>query len=240
MLTRRAGGEVVILAGNHEAEFLADPAAAKGNEFAKQLESRQHHRSGRGGGVQREIGEFLAPFRLRRAWATGSFRTAATRAEAHRRATPAADLQGGVEHDGFPYQTTDRRRFDSGVPAPAARAEACGSTRERPVAANGNCSRITPKLWGVAHVVEGHVPSPVVFTDGVKRNRGEMFQRFGLLFLIDTGMSEGVDDSGGAVLHITYRGGERATAICPDGRKTLLWDSGSKQDIYRAAKLAQR
>jgi hypothetical protein len=27
---RRAGGDVVILAGNHEAEFLADPTAAKG------------------------------------------------------------------------------------------------------------------------------------------------------------------------------------------------------------------
>jgi hypothetical protein len=62
-----------------------------------------------------------------------------------------------------------------------------------------------------------------------------MFQRFGLLFLIDTGMSEGVDDSGGAVLHIATKGGESATAICPDGTKTLLWDSRKKQDIGRAA-----
>jgi len=33
---RQAGGEVVILAGNHEAEFLADPLAPKGAEFARQ------------------------------------------------------------------------------------------------------------------------------------------------------------------------------------------------------------
>lgn len=90
------------------------------------------------------------------------------------------------------------------------------------------------KALGVRHIVEGHVPSPVAFTDGVKRERGEMFQRFGLLFLIDTGMSEGVDDSGGAVLHITTDGGERATAICPDGVKTLLWDSKAKPDVGRA------
>ena len=67
------------------------------------------------------------------------------------------------------------------------------------------------------------------------RNQGEMFQRFGLLFLIDTGMSEQVDYSGGAVLHITFEGGEAATAICPDGRKTLLWDSQARQDAVRAA-----
>jgi hypothetical protein len=74
----------------------------------------------------------------------------------------------------------------------------------------------------------------VAFADGVKRERGEMFQRFGLLFLIDTGMSEGVDDSGGAVLHITTPGGEKAVAICSDGSKTVLWDSATKQDIGRA------
>src|SRR5580692_4672639 len=82
------------------------------------------------------------------------------------------------------------------------------------------------RALGVAHIVEGHVPSPVVFADGVRRDRGEMFQRFGLLFLIDTGMSEGVDDSGGAVLHVTRGfGDEKAVAICPDGTKSRLWDN---------------
>jgi hypothetical protein len=47
-------------------------------------------------------------------------------------------------------------------------------------------------------------------------------------------MSEGVDDSGDAVLHITHLGGEKAAAICPDGTTTLLWDSGAKQDVGRA------
>jgi hypothetical protein len=81
-------------------------------------------------------------------------------------------------------------------------------------------------------LVEGHVPSQVKFADAVVREPGEMFQRFGILFLIDTGMSEGVDYSRGAVLHITSKD---ATAICPDGRRTLLWDVESLSEIGRAA-----
>jgi hypothetical protein len=59
-----------------------------------------------------------------------------------------------------------------------------------------------------------------------------MFQVFGMLFLIDTGMSEGVDHSRGAVLHITSK---NAPAICPDGKRTLLWDVKSEARIGRAA-----
>jgi hypothetical protein len=84
---------------------------------------------------------------------------------------------------------------------------------------------------GVRHIVEGHVPSEVVFADGVVRKAGEMFQRFGMLFLIDTGMSQGVDDSIGAVLHITA---QDATAICPGGERTVLWDAKSGQSIGRS------
>ena len=54
-------------------------------------------------------------------------------------------------------------------------------------------------------------------------------------------MSEGVDDSGGAVLHITHGGAseEKAIAICPDGTKSPLWDNVKKQDIGRAAPCAR-
>lgn len=62
-----------------------------------------------------------------------------------------------------------------------------------------------------------------------------MFQRFGLLFLIDTGMSEGVDDSMGAVLHITFKGGTSASAICPDGKQTVLWSPAAPRDSAGAA-----
>ena len=149
-----------------------------------------------------------------------------------------ADLQSGVDHQGFRTKHLigddsilesrlngegRKPRIDAGMP----------DRGERELLAD------YARALGVAHLVEGHVPSEVVFADGVKRNRGEMFQRFGLLFLIDTGMSEGVDDSGGAVLHITYQGAEKATAICPDGESTVLWDSVSKPDTGRAAACAK-
>jgi hypothetical protein len=229
---RRAGGDVVILAGNHEAEFLADPTAPKGQEFARQLKAASIDLA-EVGACKGEIGGFLCSLSF--AARVGDwFFSHGGNAGGRTVEQLTADLQGGVEHDGFRTRHLigddsilesrlngegRKRWIDAGMP----------DRGERELLAD------YARALGVAHLVEGHVPSEVVFADGVKRNPGEMFQRFGLLFLIDTGMSEGVDDSGGAVLHITYQGGERATAICPDGKTTLVWDSVSKPDTGRAA-----
>jgi hypothetical protein len=86
---------------------------------------------------------------------------------------------------------------------------------------------------GVRHIVEGHEPSDVRFADGVERNKGEMFQRFGRIFFIDTGMSEGVGDSDGAILYIANNEQE-AIAVCSDGKQTSIWDARSKPDVGRA------
>jgi hypothetical protein len=233
---RRAGGDVVILAGNHEAEFLADPTAPKGHEFARQLKAARIDLA-EVGASKGEIGEFLCSLSF--AARVGDwFFSHGGNAGGRTIAQLAADLQGGVEHEGFRTRhligddsilesrlNGDGRKpwIDAGMP----------DHGERELLAD------YARALGVAHLVEGHVPSEVVFAVGVKRNRGEMFQRFGLLFLIDTGLSEGVDDSGGAVLHITYQGGEKATAICPDGRITLLWDNVSKPDTGRATACAK-
>lgn len=88
---------------------------------------------------------------------------------------------------------------------------------------------------GVKHLVQGHEPGDVVFSDGLRRNSGEMFQRYGLLFLTDTGMSKAIDYSDGAILHI-----QRTTdnvvvdAICGDGSKTELWSDTEQQDFGRS------
>jgi hypothetical protein len=49
---------VVILAGNHEAEFLADPSAPKGRKFAAQL-TAAHIQPADVGKCRGEFGEFL-------------------------------------------------------------------------------------------------------------------------------------------------------------------------------------
>jgi hypothetical protein len=229
---RRAGGDVVILAGNHEAEFLADPAAPKGKEFAAQLKAA-HINPAEVGACKGEFGEFLCTLAF--AARVGDWFFAHGGNSGGRTVEKLmADLEAGIERDG--YATKELIGDESILEA---RLNGEGRTpwidAHLPVQEEKQLLAEYAKALGVAHVVEGHVPSPVVFTDGVKRDRGEMFQRFGLLFLIDTGMSEGVDDSGGAVLRITNQGGEQATAVCPDGKKTLLWDSRTKQDVGRAA-----
>ena len=89
---------------------------------------------------------------------------------------------------------------------------------------------------GVKHMVQGHRHNDVKFADGAERHTGEMFQRWGLLFLIDVGMSREIGDSQGAVLKITHA---RAVAVCPDGKETLLWDAKRDTGLGRAAPCAQ-
>jgi len=87
---------------------------------------------------------------------------------------------------------------------------------------------------GVKHMVQGHQHNEVRFRDGVERKTGEMFQRWGLLFLIDTGLSREVGDSTGAVLKIE---GGIASAICADGSVIVLWEKAPAKstDLGRAA-----
>lgn len=78
---------------------------------------------------------------------------------------------------------------------------------------------------GAKHIVFGHQPGSYTFNDGSKRKKGTMFDNFdGLVFLIDMGMSRGVDYSKGALLRIEGTGsGETATAVFADGSQEQLW-----------------
>ncbi len=232
---REKGGRVVVLAGNHEAEFLANPEAPKGKEFADQLLAV---------GIQpadvaackTDLGEFLCslPFAAR---VNDWFFSHGGNSNGRTLAELTADLQNGVVKDGF---ATKQLVGDGSLLE--ARLNGTGPGREPWIDA-GMPQRSEKQLLldytaalGVKHIVEGHVPSQVQFSGGLIRKPGEMFQFLGLLFLIDTGMSEGVDSSGGAVLHIGPRG---ATAICPDGTLTPLWDQRNPERSGRALPCAK-
>jgi hypothetical protein len=189
---------VVILAGNHEVEFLANPVAPKGAEFARQLTDAGINPADVPA-CKGDVGSFLCSlsfaarlsdwFFSHAGWTSGR---ALSQIE--------SDLRTGVEKDGFRTQellgvdsplegrpTPDGRQWvDSGMPA----------QDEKQLLANW------AHAMGVRQIVQGHEPSDIRFANGVKRNKGEMFQRFGLIFFIDTGMSEGVGGSDGAILHI--------------------------------------
>jgi hypothetical protein len=224
------GGRVIVLAGNHEAEFLAIPTASKGKEFAAQLKAVGIAPSDVAA-CRTDIGEFLCslPFAAR---VNDWFFSHAGNAGGRSIAQLTADLQTGVRKDGFASKqligddsVLEARLNDKGGATPWI------DSRLSKYSEKQLLTTYTAAL-GVKHIVEGHVPSQVRFADGVVREPGEMFQRFGILFLIDTGMSEGVDYSRGAVLHITSKD---ATAICPDGKRTLLWDVEKDPGIGRAA-----
>jgi len=224
------GGRVIVLAGNHEAEFLADPAAPKGREFASQLNAAGI-RPADVAACKGDIGEFLCslPFAARvNEWFFSHGGNSAGRTLKQL----AADLQTGVEKDGF-----TSKHLIGDYSLLEARLNGNGPGREPWIDA-GLPARGEQQLLldytsalGVRHIVQGHVPSLVRFQDGTLRQPGEMFQIFGLLFLIDTGMSEGVDSSQGAALQIA---GDRATAVCASGARTILWEREGQQKIGRA------
>lgn len=228
------GGRVIVLAGNHEAEFLADPAAPKGHEFAAQLKS-QGIRPSDVGACKTDLGEFLCslPFAAR---VNDWFFSHAGNTAGRSLAQINSDLREGFSKNGY---STPQLIGDNSL----LEARLNGKKGATPWIDAGPPDRGEKQLLaaytaalGVKHIVEGHVPSEVPFADGVVRKPGEMFQRFGMLFLIDTGMSEGVDNSRGAVLRITSKD---ATAICPDGKQTLVWDAAHNQPLGRAAPCGQ-
>ena len=225
-----AGGRVVALAGNHEAEFMANPDSKKAAEFAEQL-SKAGLNAREVSRCAGEIGQFLCalPFAARvNQW----YFSHAGNTGGRTLRQMESDVEADFDAHGYAAQ-----QLIGDYSMLEARLNGTGKGRESWIDTGlpATSERDILKTWaaalGVAHIVEGHVPSPVDFSDGVRREAGEMFQRWGLLFLIDTGMSREVDDSLGAVLRIS---GGAATAICAGGQKTELWSAGAAQDTGRA------
>jgi hypothetical protein len=220
---RAERGEVIVLAGNHEAELLAPPEGGPAKDriadWGRLGVSPNDLRACRG-----DIGQFLCslPFGARvgdwffsHAGNTGG------------RTIP--QLSTGIE-DGK-YNLTGpnsilEARLGEGKEwiAPAD-----SKTGERQLLTSYAAA------LGVKHMVQGHQHNNVKFDDGAERHTGEMFQRWGLLFLTDVGMSREIGDSQGAALKITQAG---AVAVCPDGKETLLWDAKSGAGLGRAAPCA--
>jgi hypothetical protein len=83
---------------------------------------------------------------------------------------------------------------------------------------------------GVKHLVQGHQPGKVKFPDGRKREEYTFFQRYGLLFLIDSGMSHGIEDSDSAGGALRIRNGNKAVVICANGSQKTLWEKKTNSD----------
>jgi hypothetical protein len=230
-----AGGRVVALMGNHEAEFLAQPDAEKSAEFANELNTAGLNPADTAA-CRGDIGRFLCDLPMAARLGEWFFCHAGNTAG---RTIPrlSSDIVSGVGRDGF--ATTQLIGADSLLEArltlkgaatrPWVDADLPRHSASELLAAN-------LAALGARHLVQGHQPSDVPLSDGTERKAGEMFQLYGRLFLIDVGMSRGVGDSHGAALHIVSADSQvSASAVCSNGKVTPLWDSASRPAIGRAA-----
>ncbi|MDB4947006.1 MAG: putative serine/threonine phosphatase [Labilithrix sp.] len=205
----RGGGRVIVLLGNHEAEFLADPTNKKASASD---------------GVDRELaakgldcGLVAAGGEPRGAWL---------------RARPLGARVGGwfYSHAGNTknrslavLDDTLRRALSS--PARFADPEIIGSDsilEARDWYADPAVVRASAASLGVAHFVFGHDPNAL-------GPRGSIaFSQEGLVVRIDCGMSPDVDDSSGCLLRVRRDGvTEVAEQLKADGQATLLFRTPS-------------
>jgi len=218
----KAGGEVIVLAGNHEVEFLANPSGSKSREFGDELRSAGYDPANVAK-CQGEIGEILCslPFAARVGdwfFSHAGNTSGRTLAEVTRAIRDGMASQGYAAPELIDTSSILEARLGDG---------------KKWIGSNGENERLSTyaNALGVHHIVQGHQHGEVTFSDGIKRNAGEVFQRWGLLFLIDVGMSRDIGDSSGAILRI--RSGA-SSAICPDGTEALIWSEAGAQDVGRA------
>jgi len=131
------------------------------------------------------------------------------------------DLQKGVDEDGYGAKVL---LGNKGLLEARMKPPWWEKTGDEPIESIARLLGYADAL-GASHIVFGHQPGSYTFNDGSKRKKGTMFDNFnGLVFLIDMGMSRGVDYSKGALLRIEGEGsGETATAVFADGSQEQLW-----------------
>lgn len=212
---KAAGGQVIVTMGNHEAEFLADPANSKADAFVGELQAAGIAPADVAAG-RHPLGRFLRslPFAAR----IGSWFFVHAGNTAGRSFTQLNQaLQTGVDAHGYadPVLSDPNSLLEARL-SPAPWWEGKGSPEQVLTA-------YTHAL-GVEHIVMGHQPGKVIFADGSSREKGILVQKFGRIFLIDTGMSQGVDHSHGVLLKIQTQGPRTdVSALYPDGRIEPVW-----------------
>lgn len=209
-----AGGRVIVTMGNHEARFLADPTNEDAIEFAEDLRvagiSPLDVAAGR-----HAVGVYLRslPFAAR---VNDWFFSHAGNTAGRSLAAIESDIVSDLRLNGFaaPQLQAHDSLLQARLAEPWWEAEGTPeATLDRYVAA-----------LGVEHLALGHEPGIVAFSDGAIRQPGEIFQKFGRVFLIDSGLSRGVAASASAMLLVRRSGlAAEATVILQDGSRQPLW-----------------
>ncbi len=223
------GGQVLISMGNHEAEFLAEPLGKKTLEFANELKVAGQNPV-EVATCNEDLGQFLCnlPIAVR---VNDWFFSHAGNTGNRTIAELSAAIEAGFTTDGF--ATTELIGDNSILEARLNKKGPGGLPWFQEGKADTNPQKLLGnyvKSLGVKHLVQGHQYGKVKFPDGKNRDEEDFFQRYGLLFLIDSGMSRGIEDSDstGGALHITD--GNKAILICANGKQETLWSKKKSQD----------
>jgi len=216
-----SGGQVIVTMGNHEAEFLADPSGTKTADFVTELNAAGISPASVASGAH-PLGQYLRalPFAAR---VNDWFFAHAGNTSGATLANLEASLRAGVDAYGYgaPILSDANSILEYKLDSPAPWWEVAGKDPATVLAQYATAVSAT-------HIVEGHQPGSVTFSDGTKRAKGTLFQKFGEIFLIDVGMSRGVDDSAGALLHIQRNaatGKTTASVVLPSGASSVLWSN---------------
>ncbi len=226
------GGRVIAVLGNHEAEFLTDSGPKKFDDFRAELK-KAGTSAKEVAACQGDLGTFLCSLPAG-ARVNDWFFSHGGNTNGHTLAQLDGQIRAGIQKDGWgtqmladPNSLLEARLGENGPGGKPWIDMGLPKIHEKDLLAG------FAKAMGVNHFVMGHQPNTVVFEDNIARQPGEAFQRWGLLFLMDTGLSRGVDNSKGAMLHI-HQSANTAEVLCATGKQTLLWDTTSHAGTGRA------
>lgn len=216
-----AGGEVVVTMGNHEAEFFADPENDKANGEAgidPELTAIGFTPDATAAGDD-DIGLFLRDLPIA-ARVDDWFFVHAGKTDGLTTSALAAEIQNGIDDAGFGANVL---AADASI-LEARLGDSPPQWWDQTSDAGALLTQWTTAV-GAKHLVMGHQPGAVGISGGPNRASDDMFAAYGgLLFLIDTGMSVGVDNTGGALLHVKNAGTATVTweEALPNGSKKSL------------------